>query len=65
METGGSKLVPALSNSWTVSDDGRIYTFEVRSGVSISPTRNSNSRVSLTPMMWCSALTCKADIASA
>ncbi len=27
------ELVPALAEDWTVSDDGRVYTFELRQGV--------------------------------
>jgi dipeptide transport system substrate-binding protein len=33
MEIGGSKLVPALAESWTVSEDGLTYTFHLRPNV--------------------------------
>jgi dipeptide transport system substrate-binding protein len=33
MKTGGSKLVPGLAESWTISPDGLRYTFRLRHGV--------------------------------
>lgn len=49
METGGSRLVPGLAESWSVSDDGLRYTFKLRRGVkwqsnaSFRPTRDFNA----------------------
>jgi dipeptide transport system substrate-binding protein len=49
MEIGGSKLVPALAESWTISDDGLRYTFKLRQGVkwqssaTFKPTRDMNA----------------------
>ncbi|MBI4278689.1 MAG: ABC transporter substrate-binding protein [Armatimonadetes bacterium] len=33
MRTGTSELVPELAERWTVSPDGKVYTFHVRRGV--------------------------------
>ncbi len=49
MEIGGSKLLPALATSWTISDDGLRYTFKLRHGVkwqsnaAFKPSRTFNA----------------------
>ncbi len=49
MEIGGSRLKPALAESWAVSDDGLRYTFNLRRGVKFQsnavfkPTRDFNA----------------------
>src|SRR5713101_3144616 len=49
MEIGGSKVIPALAESWTVSPDGLRYTFKLRHGVkfqssdNFKPTREMNA----------------------
>jgi len=46
---GTTRIVPALAESWTVSDDGREYTFRLRSGVKFhssadfKPSRDFNA----------------------
>ncbi|HEY0836116.1 MAG TPA: ABC transporter substrate-binding protein [Azospirillum sp.] len=48
-EYGGTKVVPALAESWTVSNDGLVYTFKLRQGVKwhgnndFKPTRDFNA----------------------
>ncbi|MGI9318393.1 MAG: ABC transporter substrate-binding protein [bacterium] len=48
-ERGGTNIIPALADSWTVSDDGLEYTFNLRKGVkfhttaSFTPSRDMNA----------------------
>ncbi|WP_448188346.1 ABC transporter substrate-binding protein [Azospirillum sp. sgz301742] len=48
-EYGGTKVVPGLAESWTVSPDGLVYTFKLRQGVKwhssndFKPTRDFNA----------------------
>ncbi len=37
--TSSSDFIPALASSWTVSDDGLVYEFELRHGVEFHSTR--------------------------
>jgi dipeptide transport system substrate-binding protein len=49
MEIGGSKVIPALAESWTITEDGLRYTFKLRHGVkfqssdAFKPTRDMNA----------------------
>jgi dipeptide transport system substrate-binding protein len=49
-ERGGTKVIPSLAEKWTISDDGTVYTFNLRKGVkwhstsrSFKPTRDFNA----------------------
>jgi dipeptide transport system substrate-binding protein len=48
-ELGTTKIIPALAQSWSVSDDGLIYTFKLRKGVKFhgsarfKPSRDFNA----------------------
>jgi len=39
-ETGTTNIIPALAESWTVSADGKIYTFKLRKGVKFHSNAN-------------------------
>jgi dipeptide transport system substrate-binding protein len=48
-EIGTTNIVPALAESWTVSPDGKVFTFKLRKGVkfhsnaNFKPTRDMNA----------------------
>jgi dipeptide transport system substrate-binding protein len=39
-EIGTTNIVPALAESWTVSPDGKVYTFKLRKGVKFHSNAN-------------------------
>nr|WP_154984356.1 nickel ABC transporter substrate-binding protein [Paenibacillus xylanexedens] len=39
------KLEPALAESWTISDDGKVYTFKLRQGVEFSDGTPFNAEI--------------------
>ena len=49
MKTGGSELVPGLAESWSISEDGLVYTFKLRhdvkwqSNAKFKPSRDFNA----------------------
>jgi dipeptide transport system substrate-binding protein len=49
MQIGGSKVIPGVAESWTISPDGLHYTFKLRHGVKFQsnakfkPTRDMNA----------------------
>jgi dipeptide transport system substrate-binding protein len=48
-ERGGTKVVPGLAEKWSISEDGTVYTFNLRRGVkwhntrAFKPTRDFNA----------------------
>lgn len=44
---GSSEIVPALAQSWTISDDGLSYTFTLRQGVKFHGNADFTDRKSV------------------